>query len=361
MKKTLIKIISIVLVLCTLITICILPASASESSHRYFSEAFPLDLVSIRLKGSSDYIDTKLSKGNGTYETDGDVVFVKYQNFLLAKGIDLIMFQSKKQLLHLDKGDKVTFNLSLLAPFCDKMALILYKSDGNYLTAPLYFNRSSAIHTSNDVVRRLSGEPLVYGEQELVYCHEYTLNYQYISGMGDDIYAIQIQAKFNDESQVRKFWLCYEECNFTVDKPDESTDTGTFNVFTSIWNGIKNIFNSITNFGLEIGNKMKSAFTPFFNNIMNGLNAVISPIKNIPTTISDFFQKTFLGKVLQITNKTKTFVNNSGTGVQYAAVNDEAGDSSDNSQDWDMIYSPNYFIDVEYYSNLIPNVFEPEG
>ena len=342
MKKTLIKIISIVLVLCTLITICIIPASASESSISYFNDYFPLDLVSFRQKGSTDYVDINVSKlGTGNYATNSDIVFVKYENILLANGFDLIMFQSKKNLIKLEKDDIVTFNLSLLAPFCDIMGLFLYKLDGSLLDF-VRFDRSSLIHTDNDVVRRLSGEPLAFGEKKLVYCHEYNLNFQYKSD-GTDIYAVQIQAKFNDSEQVRKFWLCYENCTVTIDKAENETDFGFFSPITSFFNRCKNFFNKCLNFFLTIG------------------ETIVTPIKDIPENISKWFKDTFLGKVLQITNKTKTFVNNSGTGVQYAALNDEAGDSTENSQDWDMGYSPNYFIDVEYYSNQIPNVFDSGG
>ncbi len=396
-KSAIIKIVSIVLVLCTLITLCIIPVGAVDTSNA--------DLSSFLFHYGIEKVATRNIKSDGTSEViSSDSNFRMIVDETIKHGIiispivdtyfDLVSYQSFIMHRSLNNGDIVTFSLSFLSPWCEDMALFIYFEDG---TRRQYsFRRSDEkVFTKNKYVVDYSGESLAYDSR--VYCHRYTLDVSFGSD-GNDIIATQIQVKYSTVNKVNKTWLFYEDCSYYVDRND--SNTGFLGVLSNIGNWIKESFSATKEFFLNFGSKIRDSVSPFFDkvgtwisnsasttwnnfkttlvNIKDGIINLPSNIKVFFTSLGDrisgffdgisegiynWFSETFLGKVLRITNKSKAFISQAGNDVQYAALDDEVGESTEEAapDDWDMIHRPSFEIDIEYYNNLYPNVFDTGG
>lgn len=401
-KNNLLKVISVVLILCTFITILIIPVSAVDTSNanlQSFLFNFPIAKFATRninSDGSKTIVSTDYSYLE-QYVVDDTITRGIMVTPTVDTYFDLASFQSNIRTISVDKGDKITFNLSILSPYCKNMGLFIYFADGTRQFVS--FERGSEkVFTKAGIVVDYSGESLSYGNS--VYCHRYTLNHTFESTDGNDIIAIQIQIQYFLENKVNRSWIYYEDCTYFLDEAETSSDTGFFSVLSNIGNHIKDFFELVRNFFLDFGTKIKGSISPLFNsvgtwisntatttwdnfktvltNIKNSIiempykingklsdlgQFIISPIKSLGESISEYFQNTFLGKVLRVTNKSKEFISNAGNDVQYAALDEETGESSaENSfNDWDLIHSSSFEIDIEYYSNLYPNVFETGG
>ena len=393
--KLIIKIVSVVLVLCSFISVFLIPVSAESFRSSSFHEVFQLDSVFVVLEdysGSNTYSLFRDKPYTNYVAGPGGDDFAMYNFPLAAKGAVGVHFVSNDSLT-LEKGDVFSLNLSILAPYCGLMTLAFYDYNGIILHYA-DFERSSAVYTNNYQVLNNSLESKSYGDK--VYCHRYTLNEQFVSTDGKDIAYMRINTIHDDSTPTRKFWIAYEDCNFYFKSVDTVTDNSSFNVLGKIWTAIKDFFNMSFNFILDFGTKIKGSVSPLFNNVSTWIsdstttvwnnfktvltnikdgitsipqklsnlgNVIISPIKSIPESISNWFQNTFLGKVLRITNKSKAFISQAGNDVQYAALDDEVGESTEaiSPDDWDMIHRPSFEIDVDYYNNLYPNVFDTGG
>lgn len=394
-KSAIIKIVSIVLVLCTLITLCIIPVGAIDTSNA--------DLSSFLFHYPIDKFATRYVYSDGTkevvsvYSTDLYKFFVddSIKHGILVTPttspyyLDLVSFQSNIRNRELNNGDIVTFNLSFLAPFCDAMSFFIYFEDGT--RQQFMFERSTVVFTNESMVVKYSGEQLAYGNK--VYCHRYSLNQQIVSD-GLDIIAVQIQVLHSVTNRSQYSWLYYEDCTYYTDRADSTENTGFFAIIGNIGRSIKDFFNMMFNFILDFGKKFKDSVSPLFDKVgtwisnaasntwnffKDGINSIGNGIKNLPSNISGFFtslgdrisgffdgisegiynwfSETFLGKVLRITNKTKEFIAVAGNDVQYAAL-DEVGDSTEEAapDDWDMAPRPSFYVDVDYYNSLYPDL-----
>lgn len=391
MKKIIIKIVSIVLVICTLITVFVIPASAYINVHTVdfndldlsnFIVFFPIDRFAIKKYNNSLGKVELLSYDHMSlkhYVVDGSADSTYMETMPVDTYLTHITWQSRQYTsFDYKEGDIITFSLSILAPPCDDMAFFIYFTDGTRTIVP--FTRSSEKVWSNEMLLRdyCTGTK---GYGGLQFCHRYSLNYQFESD-GRDIQLVQIQQVFSAANKIQSSWIFYEDCKFNWDD-SANRDTGTYTIFGKISNWISNLYSSTKEFFLSFGTKIKDAVQPLFNSIGNvfrtvgetlksafntvgdGLktafsavgNLIITPIKNLGEHLTDWFSNTFLGKVLRITSKTKEFIATAGNDVQYASLDDE-GESTEEKgpDDWDMLHRPSFEIDIDYYSNLYPNL-----
>ena len=401
-----IKLISIILVFCSLFFIVFIPTSAVSPGDyvgnvaNFFSyhiiEKFALQYI------EDDYATAYYTKSSGhlnslltSVMSSPDQSYVIFSTKEFSTPLSLFSIQIPENISY-SKGDKLSFNISLYSNFSDAMRFYIYFDDGSSEYFSLH--RSLGCWSSENWIKNYSHEPLSFGGQQ-VYCYNYTLNLEYEFLENKKIVAYQFQQKFNS-SGVSSAWFYFD--NFTWMKtPSLSTSNSSIiNFFSSFFHTVVNLFNHFKEFVLKFGTKIKDALSPLFNtlggwisnaaenvksgfvtvlhNIKDGVlslpdkishlgEVIISPIKAIGESISNYFQNTFLGKVLQVTSKSKQFVNTAGSsnGVTYSLRNDSGEDSEaaedSNSDDWDMKPSPSFVIDFEYYDDLYPNLLVGEA
>ena len=392
-KNSVIKIISVVLVLCSLISVFLIPVSAAtkDGDSRSFFTYHTVPKYSL-LNPDNILSVYNVPDNLRAFQTDNVLTKFIISTKTGQQPIKLFSIQSTCNESYL-KGDKLSINISLLSKFSEAVALFIYFDDGSREMFTL--DRSSVYWSSDSWVVAFSNEPTSFGGNQ-VYCHKYTTFFEYEFTENKTVIAYQFQQQFPSSGFPSFNWFYFEHFFWEVNRANSNSNKGFTFTLSSILSSITNFFSTMKDFILKFTNKLSDVFSPLVNsigtwisnstttvwnnfktvlsNIKDGItsipqklselgNVIISPFKSIPETISNWFQNTFLGKVLRITNKSKVFISQAGNDVQYAALDDEVGESTEeiSPDDWDMIHRPSFEIDVDYYNNLYPNVFDTGG
>lgn len=302
MKAKIIKIVSIVLVLCTLLTAFVIPASAL-SLNGQLDNYFSWSRFGYKSNSNNETYGYSVSDLNYFRQSYGTYL-VSYKNLLLSKGFSTFTLQSNQVNIDLNEGDIFSFNISVLAPPCDLMALHVWDTTGRRIGIYPFIRSTSKEFTTIAEIKNYSGDTLSYGDGR-VFCHRYTLSAQIVAELtslhGVDIGMIQIQAFSSPANQTRQFWIYGEESYFTVTEKEEESGKDLFSIIGSIWQKIKDFFSAFSTFMLDFGSKIKEGVRDYFvslpGNIKTSLSSLFEGLRNVFSSVGDTL-KSFTGGLM---------------------------------------------------------------
>lgn len=382
------KIIATVLILVTLITIFVIPASA-KSANFTDDSLYEMDAV-IFTDSSGNYTHISNAGYSGNYALRGYYVVDKIKPFVTTNMKDLYVFCNDGSLgaadslygvspdLYFSKlevyyfisdtifaNSVIDFDLSLDSSYFNKLTVDILAQDdedsdpyvltsqstGSGNSIKKYDSKAHALFTSLGMTNQLwMSDGWNYGvtSGKGLYNRESHININFTSNKKTHMYAIRFT--FDIGSHQSSYYFNYNTCRFDLRHPDNDSDSddilNSYIEYTdNIWQNILIFFQNVGNFFQNVIENIIANFKSLPNNLKTWFNKVVTSISNLPQNIADkiggffggigesisnWFSDTYLGQVLEITGAMKDFLN-SGEGVSTYRMESPNADGSTSS------------------------------
>ena len=331
MKDKFKKIISVILVLVTLVSILVVPVSASSITvdSKDFFDLHPPNKFILHDSSMNAYVynvkdalqaTTRSSKkgyfistGSGTIAHSGATIIDDIRYFTLQIPYSYSLYE----------GDVINIDFDAIGEYCEVLSVVLVFADGSELGFET--DRTGTIAVKDSFLGLYTNTPASALQPGAYLCKRFTGSAYHISSDGSDLVGIKICQKFSPANYPNSTWLSIESMSLsfsssTSDNLDSYAWYSLEGIYKKIYFSLVEFFSDTRDFFITLPTRIDTLKT----NFVSAINGLPSKIKGFFTTLGDriggffggigesignYFKDTYLGQVLEITGAMKDFLN----------------------------------------------------